>query len=296
MKRKETTKNSTKKRLSFSFFKKHRALSVALIIFAVGVASFLVVNYGRYAKDYIQMYYLRTKNFYFSSDKLTITGKTYEINPWSGTIPYTIDINMSSMLNSLKGTNSDITYNVECVSDSNSICYFENRGTTEISRTVSSSNHADNFVVTVEVKDGVHVSDGDVISVSVVATSTTPYEETLSATFNLVIGNYGVNYYIEDVLGRLYLDAFVSNTLPTDPITVRLDITDVSKYSFDMTNIILEADGTEVYKDANQNITGIKFVVNPKSSMMVRYYKNNPNEDKSYTGEGTPAIRFTLLS
>lgn len=297
MKRKETTKNSTKKRIAFSFFKKHRALAVSLIIIALTVGSFLVVNYGRYVKDIIQVYYLRTKNFYFSSDKLTIHGKTYEINPWSGTVPYQIDINMSSLLNSLKGTDSDITYNIKCVADNNTLCYFGSRTTTEIQdRILSSTTHADNLVITVEKKDGVTIRDGQSVSVNVIANATAPYEEELKATFVLVIGNYGVDYKIEDVSGRLYMDALVSNTLPTDTIRVKLDITNTSKYSFDMTNNILNAQGTVVTEDSNHNITSITFNVEPKSSMMVRYFKNNPAENNTYDGTGTPVITFTRLS
>ena len=297
MKGKETTKNSTKKRLSFSFFKKHRALAVSLVIIAVAVGSFLVVNYGRYVKDIIQVYYLRTKNFYFSSDKLTIHGKTYEINPWSGTVDYHIDINMSSLLNSLKGTNDDILYDVTCTSDARTECYFGSPTVSTLQdRVLSHTTHADNFVATVKIKSGVQVHDGDIVSVTITANAKDPYEEELKATFKLVIGNYGVNYKIEDVSGRLYMDALVSNTLPTDTIRVKLDITNTNKYSFDMTNNVLNAPGTVTTEDSNHNIVSVTFNVDPKSSMMIRYFKNDPAENNTYDSTGIPVITFTRIS
>ena len=62
MKRKEITKNSAKKRWSFSFFKKHRALSVSLVMIAAVIGSFLVINYGRYVKDIIEVLLSLRKN------------------------------------------------------------------------------------------------------------------------------------------------------------------------------------------------------------------------------------------
>jgi hypothetical protein len=301
MKRKETTKNPTKKRFSFSFFKKHKALSVSLIILSAAVASFLVVNYGRYVKNIIEVYYLRTKNFYFNSDKLTINGKTYQINPWSGTVPYSINISMNSMLNSLKGTNNNITYDVSCEGRDGAICYFETMGTTLTHRTITKESHADNFTVTVVKDANVQLKNGDEVEVTITATSTSPYEETLTATFILKIGDYGVNYSIEDNYGSLYLDSLVSNTLPTDTVRVKLEIVQPTLLSFDMSNMILDRDTTQVsYSTINgyQYITAVTFDVNPKSSMMVRFFKADSTQNYSYSGEAsiTPQVRFTRIS
>lgn len=291
MKRKETTKNERKKRVAFSFFKKHKALSVSLIIIAAAVASFLVVNYGRYVRDIIQVYYLRTKNFYFNSDKLTIRGKNYQINPWDGTEPYTININMNSFVNSLKGTEDNIVYDAECIADENSVCYFNTMGTTTQRRTIYSSNHTDNFVVTVALKNGVDPDDINEVSVTIKASSISPYEEELKATFNLIIGDYGVGYKIEDEAGRLYMDVLVSNATPNDIYKFVLEISDVSKYSIDMSNNILSASGTTIVEDSQKNIKRIEFNVEPKSSMMVRYFKSNTDENNSYPNEsGNPPV------
>ena len=298
---KETAKNSTKKRLFYSFFKKHKAIAVSLIILVTAVASFLVVNYGKYVKEIIQMYYLRTKNFYFNSDKLTINGKTYEINPWSGQVPQTIEVNMSSLLNSLKSTNSDILYEVDCIADANSYCYFENRSTTHLSRTISSTSHSDNFNITVELRDGIEPEDIKSVTVNVIARATAPYEEELKATFKLVIGNYGINYLIEDETGRLYFDSVVSNTLPTETVKVRLSIADNENIKIDMNNGILEdLPAASITKtrliDGKEYITAITFEVPPKSSIMVRYYKKITGSNYTFNGMGiNNAVEFECL-
>ena len=246
MKRKETTKNSTKKRLFFSFFKKHKALSVCLIIGAASVASFLVVNYGRYVKEIVETYYVKkvidnhlfkTQDFYFNSDKLTTTGKTYEISPWGGTTDYELHINMNSLLNSLKGTDSQIVYDVSCTCDNTVTCKFSNGNSSE-RRYINPGSHEDNFNVVVTPKTTSVFDTGDEIEVNVVAESVS-YHEVLSARFVLKVGNYGVGYTIEDQMGRLYLDVLVTNTKDTDPALVTLDIPDLTKVNIDESNDIL---------------------------------------------------------
>ena len=290
MKRKETTKNSTKKRLFFSFFKKHKALSVCLIIGAASVASFLVVNYGRYVKEIVETYYLRTKNFYFNSDKLTTTDQTYAISPWGGTTDYELHINMNSLLNSLKGTDSQIVYDVSCTCDNTVTCKFSNGNSSE-RRYINPGSHEDNFNVVVTPKTTSVFDTGDEIEVNVVAESVSPYHEVLSARFVLKVGNYGVGYTIEDQMGRLYLDVLVTNTKDTDPALVTLDIPDLTKVNIDESNDILNNitnswNGTingemdyQVPPQSHNNsyMKKIEFYVQPKSSVLVRYYKRNPN-------------------
>jgi len=309
MKRKETTKNSTKKRIAFSFFKKHKSLTLSLVIIIMAVGSFLVVNYGRYVKDLVHVYYLRTKNFYFNSDKLTLLGKTYQINPWSGSTPYDIDINMSSLLNSIKGSDSDINYTVSCAASDdyrtdnplhgNVKCALSNNTQTE-NRVIYASSHTDNFVVTVSLLNGIRPSPGDEFYVDITATATSPYEETLKARFVLVIGEFGVDYKIEDEPGRLYADSIVSYTYPDeDPntsIRVRLEITDTDKFSIDMNNIILNDPETVKEYDSARNIKAIVFNVKTRSSMAVRFYKNDSSVSYSCIGTNCPNITFSRVT
>ena len=311
MKRRNKEKRS---KVSFKFFKKHKKLSVILILVVISLGSFFVINYGRYVKNIIEVYYLRTKNFYFTSDKLTINGKIYEINPWGGTDTYPITINMSSLLNSLKGASSDIDYDIECSTSGNITCYFDRAGETETSRTIGTDDHTDSF--TVHVAPNGILRNGDEVKVMIKAKSTSPYVEELSATFRLIIGDYGLNYKIEDVAGQAYLNSIVSNTLDDATKLVSLTITDPTSISIDMTDNILNGlseksnSNVEGYTVVSLNTTDlhgttttadyiktITFKIKPKSSLLVKFYKNVPNNDYSYMmgGLGTPAVSFRIV-
>ncbi len=303
--KKEKGKISLKKSLFYNFFKTHKKLATVLVISVGFCVSLLAANYSRYVADIIQVYYLRTQNFYFSSDKLTIHGKNYEISPWSGTEDYSINVTMSSLLNSLKKTSVDIDYSISCVGDSKVGCYIDTPGTVSMDRVVPFAGNSDWFNVVVFAKDGVNLDDGDEVKVKVVAESISPYKEKLSATFTLVIGNYGLNYKIEDSMGSVYFDSIVTNTFDTETVRVKLAIPvteigntgvyEVPDIYFDMSNVVLNQSGVEIStipaEDTNEYISEIIFDVDPKSSVMVRFFKKYSARNYSYaTGETIPPI------
>ena len=57
-------------------FKKTTYILVAIALFLVILGS----TYGRYIYMELKEYYLSTKNFYFSSDKLTLPNNIFHIN------------------------------------------------------------------------------------------------------------------------------------------------------------------------------------------------------------------------
>lgn len=301
MKKKKDVKN-LRKSVFFNFFRVHKKLATFLIISVGFLGLILTINYGRYVKDVIEVYYLRSQNFYFSSDKLTIHGKKYEINPWGGTVDYGININMSSLLNSIKGTSVPIDYDVTCEGDAKVDCYFETLGTRKISSRIDPDDHADNFVVTVTPRNDVTFANGERVKVKIVATSTAPYNETLSATFELVIGDYGLNFEIEDKAGSVYFNSLVTSTLDTTRSKITLTIPNeyIDSIYFDMTNPIMQQESftstTSVVK-GDEYITKVSFILEPKSSLMVKYYKGNPTKNYSYVlGDTsiTPVINFEV--
>ncbi len=298
MKRKDINKKG-KSSFFIKFFKEHKKICVALIICVSILGCFITVNYGRYIKNIIEVYYLRTQNFYFTSDKLTINGRNYEIEPWGGTLEHRINISMSSLLNSLEGTTVDILYDVNCETDGKVLCGIDVAGDTEDHRTIGTLTHSDNFTVIVSPKENVQLKDGDRVKVNLKVKSTKPYVEELSATFILIIGNYGLNYEIEDEKGRVYLDSIITNTLDTQTAIVTLTISDTDNISFDMTNAVLKQEGvtttTKSDAEGNEYIYRVKFKVDPKSSMLVRFFKKNANDNYSYIlseNVGQPVIEF----
>ena len=289
-----------KKGVFFNYFRVHKKVATFLII-GIGFIAFLfTINYGRYVKDIIEMYYLRSQNFYFSSDKLTVTGKSYEINPWGGTVDYGINISMSSLLNNIRATTVPINYEVSCEGDSKVDCYIDTLGTRTSTRIIDIGDHTDSFIVTVTPKANVNFVNGEKVKVKVQAQSTAPYVETLSATFELVIGDYGLNFEIEDNPGDNFFTALVTNTLDTTSkkITLKIDDSKIKSIFFDMTNPIMQQAGFS-YKTSRVNsddyITEVTFIVEPKSSLMVKYYKKDSTEDYSFVlGESNPAVIFNV--
>ncbi|HAB67630.1 MAG TPA: hypothetical protein DCE23_09720 [Firmicutes bacterium] len=294
-------KNKTSK---FTFFKKHRKIAIVLVCLVLVVSSLAFINYSRYVKNIITTYYLRTKNFYFNSNRLTLEGKVYQSKPWVvGDGSYEISITMDSKLNELKVMEDDLEYNVKCEVEKDgkktnvAVCNIGNGGDI-VSRKIignrsdGTDKNKDNFTVVVDAT-GEEIKDGDVIFIKVTAESTKPYKQTLSATFELVAGNYGVSYEIDDQVGRRYIDCLINNTLPDEAKVVELEITDTSKIIFDQNNSILDdiknyyskediakyGFGTIVNNDGY--ITKVRFRVEEKSGRMVRFYKTNLSDDFS---------------
>lgn len=312
----------------FSFFKKHKKIAVLLVCIVLFVSSLFFINYSRYVKDMVQTYYLRTKKFYFNSNRLTTLGKDYQSNPWIINDPnnYRISIAMNTKLNSLKVMTDDVVYDVSCrvLRDGKESdvakCFFEGEGedTNSMTRTISGKKgeeenlleNTDSFNIEVKPIKMDQLTDGDKVTIEIIANAITPYKQTLSGRFELVVGDYGVSYEIDDQIGRRYIDCIVTNTVPLEEKIVELTIAKPDEIIFDQNNSILDVIkkydqgsytdeewkkigfGTTV--DENGYINKIRFKVEEKSSRLVRFYKRdlgnnytfisnsfNPNSDEN---------------
>ena len=297
-------RNTLKKGFFFNFFKKHKSIAFSLVV-GVGFLGFiLTVNYGRYVKDVIESYYLRSQNFYFTSNMLSIHPKEYEINPWTQKL-WPIDFSISNALNKLKKTSTNITYTLSCEPDPRIDCYIEEPGVRSQDRVFLSSSTDLNEIIYVYAvpKDEIDYIDGETLSITVKATSTSPYKETLSAVFKLKVGDYTVTHEIEDEVGSVYFNSIVTNALEneSDTVTLTIDPKYFDEISFDMMNEVLSLDGTTyttaIASDGKVYINSVTFTLEPKSSMTVKFYKFNSARDYSYVkGEDKdPAIKFSSL-
>ena len=75
-----------------------------------------------------------------------------------------------------------------------------------------------------------------------------------------------------------------------------LEITDTSKFSIDMDNIILNDPNTVKEYDSARNIKAIVFNVKTRSSMSVRFYKNDSSVSYSCIGTNCPNITFSRVT
>lgn len=272
-----------KRIIKFNSLKNHKKIMVSLIVVIAFLGFFLTINYGRYVKNIIEVYYLRTKNFYFNSDKLTINGKKYEIYPWSATEPYYIDIEMNTLLNDLKGTSYDVLYEMTCEVENSYKdkvgCEITNyNGIIEVGDSASGNHHKDFPKIKIEQKNDDALNNGDEFNIKVKAKTNEPYKEELSATFVFKVGNYGIRYVVENTPGNIYFDVIITNTLDDKSVDVSLNIDDTNKVAIDMSNNVLNDKYKEKYnlitsKNQNGDINNISFTLGRKSSMMIRFYK-----------------------
>ncbi len=300
-----------------TFFRSHKYIAMCLLLIAsVAIISF-GIRYGRYTYNIVKLYYFRTQNFYFGSNKLEYVTdgnvKTYGISPWDAVSELPITITVNSLDNSLKGTTSVVKYNVSftCTNLTNPStpkvdCYLKKGSDTYTSmpstpfeipynpNDIESDN--DSFVISVvpEVDGGGNttLNEEEEIMVHVEATSTSPYEQTLQANFKITVGKPGIKYEISDEAGRSYLDALITNTNGTASyVGLKFNI---NKFTFDMSNIVYNNCVTVnnlnneecAYRVTSDNgyeyISEIYFKVNSRSSALVRFYKDGNNVNSSF--------------
>lgn len=250
------------------------------------------VTLSRYVYAAIRTFYLNSKEFYFNSDKLSMTTSYFESDNWSGVSEYEVTVNMNSKNNANEVSQVDINYNIEyeyAVYSSDGTEYdddlidfyitgLENVSDGEaISRTIFvDSNNMDSFDFSITPKTDANLQNDDYVFVKITATATSPYVSTLTGEFKIIIGRLGMSYKIEDEAYSPYMEVIVTNTLDyyvvdeafgthsqDDQLTISeyVDLTDEEKekchsmyidLSFDP-NIVLLDTTSEIYLVAQNN-------------------------------------------
>ena len=269
---------------------------VLLIIFIIVI--FLTprfVSTAKYVYNAIHEHYLSSKDFYFSSDKLSINHTEYEItNNWSGAEPYVITVNMSSKQNDMSYTESDIDYSITYTCSDNVQCTL-NKNTSTIIGTANHGVNEDYFTVSISPNGNSALGEGEKAWIDITATSTSPYSQTISGKLILEVGSAEITYEIIDAVNQPYLTVNITNsqsvgadiTLTYNPEIVLLDMT--SRFRLSSTN------------DDTQQLNGYAYLksitsqVESLSTTTVRFYKNDSSQDYSYSpGSGiTPVISLT---
>lgn len=289
-------KNKYKKRQIIILF--------ALLICFISLAPAL----ARYITENISDFFIRSKEFYFYSDKLSENLSIYQIDNWSGVDDYTIVINMNSYENNLKTTSYDIDYDISYKCSSNAICQLSKQ-----TGSISASRMSDTFTVTVT--PNTTLNTGDRVIVEITATSKTGYTKTLEGRFTLVVGKENLSYEITDSSQSPYMELRITNTMSYyivqtafdgkavgDKIDVDayLSLSEENKakcYSsivsmqfnpqevlLDMTNETFKT-ATNVQKttiDGIAYISGFTIKIDAISSVNIRFYKTDVTQDYTY--------------
>lgn len=302
-----------KERKSKSIYKKQQI--IIILVLALCFIT-LVSAFGRYVLNGINNFFVRTKEFYFYSDKLKENSPIYQIDNWTGIDPYTITVNMNSMENNLKKATYDISYDITYECTSNATCQLS-----KTSGIIPATSNSDYFNLVITPNTG--LTTGDKVTVVITATSSSRYTKTLSARFTLVVGQESLSYEIVDSESNQYLDLNITNTLSYYKVETAFDsynvgdridvdtyltLSDANKakcysalitLSFDPNEVLLDMTNTNYLNaisttttniDGSNYINGMTFKVEPISSAVVRFYKIDVSKDYTY-----PIINSTSI-
>lgn len=187
---------------------------ITAIVIGLIIVSYTTSSFGRYALNFVNDFYLRSKEFYFYSNKMLATGKTVTINDWPGVDSYYISVEMNSRENNLLATRDNITYTICCKNPSTGITVSLPE---QVNRTIYGSEsevavkNIDSFEV--EVIPQRAFQDGEAVYFTLEATSTSPYVKTLSAVYTLIVGKAELTYKIVDEPGQPYFDVAITNAM-----------------------------------------------------------------------------------
>ena len=306
------------------------------IVIALLIVSYVTSSFGRYALNCVNDFYLRSKEFYFYSNKLLSTGKVVTINDWPGTNDYNISVEMNSRENNILVARDDITYTISYKNVSNDIevNLSKENGVIYGSESNAINKNTDSFEVNVHPLKT--FQDGEAVYFTIEATSTSPYVKTLSAVYTLIVGKAELTYKIVDAPGQQYFDVAITNamesykagtafngysvgeelllsdyealpdnlkalcysarvTIAFDPNVCVMDMTDSHYIKAASEN---KTDKTNITKNgvSYTYVNELTFDMNALSSTSVRFYKNNVQNDYSYSSvEGGNCV-VTLTS
>lgn len=293
---------------------------ILILLVILGAVSITTTTVAKYVIEEFHGYYLNSKHFYFTSNRLKKNNPIYLVNNWSGVGSFDISFDLIAMKNSLVYSDYDIPYTVSYDCPTGVTCVYD-KPTGVIDK--DSTNHSD--TITLSVTPSASYNEGDHLVIGVSAQSVSPYVETIYATFEYVVGKKGVTYEIEDEPNRPYLVLKITNavtycTLIADygewhagkeldnSIYRQMDPQDKPKcvgeqinLSFNPNDIVLDTTGN-IVKTAtlgNTTLNGISYVsslgfyIEPVSTMAIKFYKNNPAANYTYPSANTPIITVT---
>ena len=299
---------------------KRRRLIILLIILVLILP--VGITFSRYVTEIIKNYIMEANNFFFNSDKLVDGGITYGINNWGGVGIIEFQIQLNNHKNNILTSDADIEYTLSTTcNDTDVICSLSAN-----SGVIQREEKTDDIVFTVNPRRP--FNDNESITVSLSATSSSPYVKTLSATFVVTVGKRGINYEITDSVSSPYMLFKITNSQDTykvitafgsHPVGELLTTTEYLALSsqekencasalvtltFNPNDVILDTT-SDIMKNANYSttrvdgidyISSITFKVEAMESMDIRFYKKDRSRNYTYPiTNGTPIVTFNAL-
>ena len=297
-------------------YKKKQIIILALIVLCL--LSFVII-FGRYVTNTINNFFVRSKEFYFYSDKLSEDNSVYQVDNWSGVDDFVITINMNSNNNNIEAATYDIGYNISYTCSDNAICQLS-----KTSGTILASTNSDFFNLTIT--PNTQLSTGDRVVVEVEVNSTAPYKKTLKGKFTLVVGKEKLSYQITDDEQSPYMILSMTNTLSyytvkeafgsftvgqKIDIDTYLALTDEEKKKCYSAIVRIEFDPNEILFDVTNSayadatnittttiggktyISGFTISIDAISSREIRFYKVDVSQDYTYPNNNNSIVTIT---
>lgn len=288
---------------------------IIILIILLCSLSFVIV-FGRYVTNSVNNFFLRSKEFYFYSDKLSEKKDVFQVDNWSGVDDYTIIVNMNSRKNNIQVASYDIAYDIKYTCSNNAICQLS-----KTSGIISKEDNTDSFNLTIT--PNTQLKTGDKVTVEIEATSKTSYTKTIKGKFTLVVGKENLTYQITDKPNNPYMDLRITNTLSyyivdeafggyaqKDKIDIDtyLELSDQDKakcYSnvvtmaFDPNEILIDITNENYQKatnvtttviDQKSYINSITLPIDAISSADIRFYKKDTSQDYTYPNVNSESV------
>lgn len=294
-------------------YKKNQILIILLILMCI--TSFVII-FGRYVTNNVKDFFVRSKEFYFESDKLAEIMTFFQVENWSGVDDYTITVNMNSRKNNIEKATYDIGYDISYTCSDNAICSLS-----KTSGIIYADTNSDYFNLVIT--PNASLDTGDKVIVDIEVKSTTNYEKTLKGRFTLVVGKENLTYQITDTSNNPYMELSLTNTLSYYTVreafngyTVgqRINVdtylglsnenkekckSSVVKIDFDPNEILLDltddlyANATNVTTttiDGSTYVNSLTVDLDVESSENLRFYKVDSSQDYTYPNENNKSI------
>ena len=292
------------------------AIIIIIILLFIGIPVF-----GRYIYNSIKDAYLDSKEFYFTSDTLTVNSPTYSLTNWGGNGEYNFEINIYSQKNILNRVKYDLNYTltceiknstkVRCTLNSTTGTSTDSNGKFTTTRKISKNNNTDQIILYVIPLE--EITKQDEIEIKLTAKTSEPYAKEISATIKVSAGAISSEYVIKDNSNDRYAELVLVNSkeiatiikLEFDPNIVRIDLNDEL---FNLDNLVKTLPSnsligwTRTLDSSGKYVKGVSFKLKGESSKKIKFYKADrrvdytyPNlEEDSYSNINGSVVKFTF--
>lgn len=287
------------------FYQKKQIIIILILLLCT--TSFIII-FGRYVTENINNFFLKSKEFYFYSDKLTERNSIFQVENWSGVDDYIITVNMNSRKNNIEAATYDIGYDIKYRCSDNAICQLSKN-----SGIISKDTNTDFFNLTIT--PNTQLNTGDKVVVAIEVKSNSSYIKTLKGTFTLVVGQDKLTYQITDEPNNPYMELRITNTIPyyivdqefdnyiigqKIDIDTYLKLTEENKAKCHSAIVTISFNPNEVFVDnTSENyrkatdikttlingksyINGMTLSIDAISSANLRFYKKDTTKDYTY--------------